>query len=99
MLRKTLATIALVGLPLGTALADDWVREILSSGATTASTYLTSREDKLVKGAQEDAVSFVASDGAIRGPYLESALRTLRTERPDLAASDLELARAILAAE
>ncbi len=75
----------------------DWVREILSSGATTASTYMTSRDDKLVRGAQEDAVSFVASDGQIRGPYLEAALQRLRSERPDLQASDLELARAILA--
>ncbi|PYA79925.1 Holliday junction resolvase, partial [Pseudomonas aeruginosa] len=44
-----------------------------------------------------DAASFVASDGSIRGARLEAALRWLRVAHPELAASDQELAEAILA--
>jgi uncharacterized protein (TIGR02448 family) len=79
--------------------ADGTVRDILSSGATTASTYLTFKDKKLVVPARDDASSYVASDGQIRGPYLEAALNRLRAEHPDLQASDMELASAILAAE
>jgi uncharacterized protein (TIGR02448 family) len=99
MHKKLLLTIALGCLPAGAALADGLVRDILSSGATTASTYMTFRDDKLIVAAREDAGSFVASDGAIRGPYLEAVLLRLRGEQPDLQASDMELASAILAAE
>lgn len=81
------------------AFADSFVRDILSSGATTASTYLTSKDKKLTVPARDDASSFIASDGAIRGPYLEAALRQVRADHPDLQASDFELASAILAAE
>ncbi|MGE4404098.1 DUF2388 domain-containing protein [Pseudomonas sp.] len=99
-MRKTLfAVITLTLAPLGAAVADGLVRDILSSGATTASTYLTFKDDKLVAAAREDAGSFVASDGEIRGPYLEALLQRLRSERPHLQASDMELASAILAAE
>ncbi len=79
--------------------ADDLVRDILSSGATTASTYLTFKDKKLIVPARDDASSYVASAGEIRGPYLEAALNQLRAEHPDLQASDMELASAILAAE
>ncbi|WP_320077442.1 DUF2388 domain-containing protein [Klebsiella pneumoniae] len=33
----------------------------------------------------------------MRGPYLEAALQKLRNDNPDLQASDMELASAILA--
>ncbi|MDX1723944.1 MAG: DUF2388 domain-containing protein [Pseudomonas sp.] len=79
--------------------ADSAVRDILSSGATTASTYLTFKDKKLIVPARDDASSYVASAGEIRGPYLEAALKQLRAEHPDLQASDMELASAILAAE
>ncbi|MDO9624304.1 MAG: DUF2388 domain-containing protein [Pseudomonas sp.] len=79
--------------------ADSMVRDILSSGATTASTYLTFKDKKLIVPARDDASSYVASGGQIRGPYLEAALKQLRAEHPDLQASDMELASAILAAE
>jgi uncharacterized protein (TIGR02448 family) len=82
---------------MGSAMADTFWRNVISSGATTASTYLTSKDHKLVLAAQEDAGSFVASEGAIRGPFLESALRQVRTENPGMQASDMELANAILA--
>jgi uncharacterized protein (TIGR02448 family) len=47
--------------------------------------------------ARDDAASFVASDGRIRGAQLEAALRYLR-ERDASArrASDMQLAQAIL---
>jgi uncharacterized protein (TIGR02448 family) len=82
-----------------TAAADSLLRDILSSGATTASTYLTFKDKKLVVAAEEDASSFVASAGEIRGPHLEAALQRLRSENPELQdADDMTLASAILAA-
>lgn len=92
------ATLALLSLPVGSAMADDdFLRTILSSGATSASTYLTSKDDKLIVAAQDDASSYVASEGSIRGPYLESAIQKVRADNPGLQASDMELANAILA--
>ncbi|MCQ4276435.1 DUF2388 domain-containing protein [Stutzerimonas degradans] len=99
MRHTSLAILAFAALPLGNALADGLVRDLLSSGATTASTYLTFKDNKLALPAREDASSFVASDGAIRGPHLEALLRQLRAEQPQLQASDMGLASAILAAE
>lgn len=94
-----LTFVAALSLSAVPAFADGFLREILSSGATTASTYLTFKDKKLIVPARDDASSFVASDGAIRGPYLEAALHKLRAEHPQLRASDIELAGAILAAE
>ncbi|MBC2690681.1 MULTISPECIES: DUF2388 domain-containing protein [Pseudomonas] len=91
------ATLALLSLSAGSAMADTFWRNVISSGATTASTYLTSKDHKMVLAAQDDAGSFVASDGNIRGPFLESALQKVRAENPGLQATDMELANAILA--
>jgi len=100
MHRKLAIASLLLVVPVASAMADDFWRNVLSSGATTGSTYLTSRHDhKIIVNAQEDAGSFIASDGAIRGPYLEAALTKVRAEHPGLKASDNELAQAILAAE
>lgn len=97
---KSLVVLAMCCMPFTATMADNsFVRQVLSSGATTASTYLTFKDNKLVANVREDAGHFVASDGAIRGPYLEASLRHLRSEQPDLQASDLELARALLAQE
>jgi uncharacterized protein (TIGR02448 family) len=94
------AALALIVVPFGSVMADsDFWKDIISSGATTASTYLTFKDDKLIVAARDDASSFVASGGEIRGPYLEAALQRIRNEHPDLKASDAELARAILATE
>lgn len=94
------AALALIALPVSSAMADsDFWRDVISSGATTASTYLTFKDDKLIVAARDDASSFVASGGEIRGPYLEAAMQRIRSEHPDLKASDSELARAILATE
>ncbi len=91
------ATLALLSLPVGSAMADTFWRNVISSGATTASSYLTSKDHKLVVAAQDDAGSFVASEGAIRGPYLEAAMQKVRADNPGLDVSDMELAHAILA--
>lgn len=96
-LNTLVAAAALVSLPLGSAVADTFWRNVMTSGATTATSYITSRDHKLVMAAQDDAGSFVASDGQIRGPFLEAAIRQVRAEQPDLQATDMELANAILA--
>lgn len=97
--RLAATVLALIALPAGSAMADTFWRNVISSGATTASTYVTFKDHKLIVAAREDASSFVASDGQIRGPYLEAALREVRADNPGLTASDEELASAILASE
>ncbi|MCO8310074.1 DUF2388 domain-containing protein [Pseudomonas mandelii] len=97
-LKLAVATLAVLSLPVGSAMADDsfW-RNVLTSGATTGTSYLTSKDHKLVVAAQDDASSFVASEGTIRGPYLEAAMQKVRADNPGLQATDMELANAILA--
>lgn len=71
--------------------------------AVDASSRATSRvssslhDNKIVLQAKDDAASFVASHGDIRGVKLESALAYLRTQMPESQATDGELAEAILA--
>ena len=67
------------------------------SVGTSASSKTTSPNDKVVLQARDDAASFVASDGRIRGAQLEAALLHLR-ERNATAqrATDMQLAQAIL---
>ena len=96
-LKLAVATLALLALPVGSAMADTFWRNVISSGATTGSTYLTFKDHKLIVAAQDDAGSFVASDGNIRGPYLEAAMQKVRADNPGLQATDMELANAILA--
>ncbi|QVW23117.1 DUF2388 domain-containing protein [Pseudomonas hormoni] len=96
-LKLAVATVALLSLPIGSAMADGFWRDVISSGATTGSTYLTFKDHKLIIAAQDDAGSFVASDGGIRGPYLEAAMQKVRADNPGLQATDMELANAILA--
>ncbi|MDY7562311.1 DUF2388 domain-containing protein [Pseudomonas sp. 10B1] len=97
-LKFAVATLALLSLPVASAMADGFWHDVISSGATTGSTYLTFRHDrKLIVAAQDDADSFVASDGGIRGPFLEAAMQQVRTDNPGLKATDMELANAILA--
>ncbi|AZC34099.1 DUF2388 domain-containing protein [Pseudomonas chlororaphis] len=95
--KTAVATLALLSLPVGSAMADSFWRNVLSTGATTGSTYLTSKDHKLIGAAQDDASSFVASEGSIRGPYLEAAMQKVRADNPGLQATDMELANAILA--
>ncbi|MEM8240264.1 DUF2388 domain-containing protein [Morganella morganii subsp. sibonii] len=68
----------------------------MTSNATSAQESSADEGDKLVQ-ARDDAASFVASDGAIRGAYLQAALQVLR-QAPEYAGySDLQLAAALLA--
>ena len=50
----------------------------------------------MIRAARDDAASFVASNGAIRGAQLEAALLQIREHAPQLQASDAQLAEAIL---
>lgn len=69
-----------------------------SSAGSSASSGSTSGDDKVVMAAREDAASFVASQGRIRGAQLEAALRHLReADESARQASDMQLAQAILA--
>ncbi len=53
-------------------------------------------DDKIVLAARDDAASFLASQGEIRGARLEAALQHIRQQAPQLRADDLQLAQAIL---
>ena len=69
-----------------------------SAAGSSASSQSSSPNDKVILQARDDAASFVASDGRIRGAQLESALRYLREKNADARrASDMQLAQAILA--
>ena len=69
-----------------------------SSAGSSGSSGSSSGDDKLVLQARDDAASFVASNGVIRGAQLQAALQVLRERDADArAASDLQLAQAILA--
>ena len=64
----------------------------------TSDTTTSVRDSKVVLAARDDAASFVASQGQIRGAQLEAAISTIRSQVPEAqGASDLVLAEAILA--
>lgn len=64
----------------------------------TSDTTTSIRDMKIVREAHDDAASFVASDGAIRGAQLEAAFKAVRERLPEARdASDQQLAEAILA--
>lgn len=64
----------------------------------TSDTTTSVRDSKIVLAARDDAASFVASQGQIRGAQLEAAISTIRSQVPEAQdASDLVLAEAILA--
>ena len=74
---------------------------VRASGRTidfTSDTTTSIRDSKIVRDAHDDAASFVATKGEIRGAQLEAAFDTLRTRVPQARdASDQTLAEAILA--
>ena len=98
MIRKILFC-ALIALPMS-AFASSFAGTSAgsASGASSNSSGSSSGDDKVLLDAREDAAGFVASNGEIRGAWLEAALIQLR-ERDVAArdASDMELARKILA--
>jgi uncharacterized protein (TIGR02448 family) len=64
----------------------------------TSDTTTSVRDSKVVLAARDDAASFVASEGTIRGAQLEAAINTIRSQVPEAqGASDRVLAEAILA--
>ncbi|MEO4048034.1 DUF2388 domain-containing protein [Pseudomonas sp. CAU 1711] len=74
------------------------VRALDRSLDFTSDTTTSIRDMKVVLAARDDAASFVASGGDIRGARLEAAFATLREQLPEArAASDRQLAEAILA--
>jgi uncharacterized protein (TIGR02448 family) len=97
-MRRTfvISSLILCCLPFGSALARVDARDVATSAGVSASLYSTFKDHKLVVSARDDASSFVASGGAIRGAYLESELKRIRLEHPGLKASDEDLAQAIL---
>jgi uncharacterized protein (TIGR02448 family) len=73
------------------------VRALDRSLDFTSDTTTSVRDMKVVVQARDDAASFVASQGEIRGARLEAAFSALRGRYPQAAAAnDLELANAIL---
>ena len=83
-------------LPVGSALAKVDAGDVATSAGVSASLYSTFKDHKLMIPARDDASSFVASGGAIRGVYLESVMQQIRQDNPGFDASDEDLARAIL---
>jgi uncharacterized protein (TIGR02448 family) len=76
----------------------DAVVDALKSTSDATSDLTSSlRDDKIVREARDDAASFVATEGAIRGVKLESAFDHIRQQAPQLNANDAQLAQAILA--
>lgn len=74
------------------------VRALDRSIDFTSDTTTSIRDMKVVIDARDDAASFVASAGAIRGAQLEAALGAIRERLPEAReVSDQALAEAILA--
>lgn len=104
-MRRSLIAATLVLLAAGSAQAQTLVatsniviRALERSFDFTSDTTTSIRDMKVVQAARDDAASFVASDGAIRGVQLEAALQVVRERVPQARqASDAELAQALLA--
>ncbi|KIH86137.1 DUF2388 domain-containing protein [Pseudomonas batumici] len=79
------------------ATTDAVVGALKATSDATSDATASLRDNKIVRAAQDDAASFVASNGQIRSVKLESAFDTIRRQAPQLQASDAELAQAILA--
>lgn len=96
MRRLLIASSLVLCLPIGAALADVDAKDVATSAGISASLYSTFKDDKRILPARDDASSFIASGGAIRGVYLESMMQRIRQDNPGLQASDEDIARAIL---
>lgn len=105
MRRAFIAVLAVCGLSSNLAQAQTLVatsnivvRALDRSINFTSDTTTSIRDMKVVSQARDDAASFVASSGQIRGAQLEAALYSLREQVPQARGmSDLQLAQAILA--
>jgi len=77
---------------------DSIVGALKATSDATSDATSSLRDNKVVRAARDDAASFVASDGAIRGVKLESALAQIRQQAPQLhPATAAQLAPAVLA--
>jgi uncharacterized protein (TIGR02448 family) len=98
---RTLLLCALLASSIAPAMASSFAGTSAgasSAGSSASSGSTAGDDDKVVLQARDDAATFVASDGRIRGARLEAALRQLRERDDDTrAASDMQLAQAILA--
>lgn len=102
---KRLSLLAAVGVFAfsGLATASSFIATTDTIGASLANSVESTSDvssggnNKVLLQAQDDAASFVASGGSIRGVRLEAALVHLRQQQPSLEASDMQLAEAILA--
>ncbi|EKT4465654.1 DUF2388 domain-containing protein [Pseudomonas juntendi] len=83
-------------LPAGAALARVDAGDVATSAGISASLYSTFKDDKRIIPARDELSAFIASGGAIRGAYVESALEQARKANPGLQVSDEELAKALL---
>ena len=98
MLRTLLIASFVLCLPFGSVMARVDAGDVATSAGISASLYSTFKKDrKAMVPVYDDASSFIASGGTIRGVYLEAALQQIRREHPGLQASDQDLAEAILA--
>lgn len=106
-MRNLLSALLITSLCLGAASAQAQtlvatsniiIRALDRSFDFTSDTTTSIRDMKVVRAAQGDAASFVASAGEIRGAQLEAAFATLRERLPEARqADDRALAEAILA--
>lgn len=100
---RTLAFVSLFGLATGASASSfvvttDTLVDALAGTIDTMSNATSSVVDnKVVLAAKDDAASFVATAGAVRGAHLETALQHIRARMPALHADDAQLAQAILA--
>ncbi|AHF70225.1 MULTISPECIES: DUF2388 domain-containing protein [Pseudomonas] len=76
---------------------DAVVGAVAASSEATSDASSSLRDDKIVRAARDEAASFVASEGDIRGAQLEGAFQHIRQQYPNLSATDTQLAQAILA--
>ncbi|MDB6144705.1 MAG: hypothetical protein JWP80_3749 [Pseudomonas sp.] len=69
-------------------------------GTSNATSDVTSsgsgKDHKVILAAKDDAASFVATSGGIRGAQLEQALLDIRAQDAALQATDMEIAAAII---
>lgn len=82
---------------MGSAHAMDvTTQSLVASGYVTSKVTSAPFDRKLVLQARDDAATFVATDGLMRGARLQAALNSLRDISRYQSVDDLELAEAIL---
>lgn len=79
------------------ATTDTLGKALANSSEWTTDLTFGDDDNKVLLAAREDAASFVASEGRIRGARLEAALQQIRRRAPHLQADDMQLTEAILA--